>query len=115
MSSLGQRGSVGQKVPIAGFLDRVGHLGGVGSTDHYAITDTPSVHKYLELCQDTSHGHLLVSLQLLNLTHHLQCAVCAVCSVCAVSNVYYAVCATCSIQHAVCRYTVGLGPGQSPS
>ena len=29
MSSLGQRGSVGQKVSIAGFLDRVGHLGGV--------------------------------------------------------------------------------------
>ena len=29
MSFLGQRGSVGQKVSIAGFLDRVGHLGGV--------------------------------------------------------------------------------------
>ena len=28
MSSLGQRGSVGQKVTIAGFLDRIGHLGG---------------------------------------------------------------------------------------
>ena len=29
VSSLGQRGSVGQNVSIAGFLDRVGHLGGV--------------------------------------------------------------------------------------
>ena len=29
MSFLGHRGSVGQKVSIAGFLDRVGHLGGV--------------------------------------------------------------------------------------
>ena len=29
MSSLGQRGSVGEKVSIAGFLGRVGHLGGV--------------------------------------------------------------------------------------
>ena len=29
MPSLGQRGSVGQKVSIAGFLDSVGHLGGV--------------------------------------------------------------------------------------
>ena len=29
VSSLGQIGSVGQKVSIAGFLDRVGHLGGV--------------------------------------------------------------------------------------
>ena len=29
VSSLGQRGSVGQKVYIAGFQDRVGHLGGV--------------------------------------------------------------------------------------
>ena len=26
VSSIGQRGSVGQKVSIAGFLDRVGHL-----------------------------------------------------------------------------------------
>ena len=33
MSSLGQRGSVGQKVSIAGFLDRVGHLGGVDSSN----------------------------------------------------------------------------------
>ena len=32
MSSLGQRGSVGQKKSIAGFLDRVGHLGGVSKT-----------------------------------------------------------------------------------
>ena len=30
VSFLGQRGSVGQKVYIARFLDRVGHLGGVG-------------------------------------------------------------------------------------
>ena len=30
VSSLGHRGSVGQKVSIAEFLDRVGHLGGVG-------------------------------------------------------------------------------------
>ena len=29
VSSLGQRGSVRQKVSITGFLDRVGHLGGV--------------------------------------------------------------------------------------
>ena len=29
MSSLGQSGPVGQKVSIEGFLDNVGHLGGV--------------------------------------------------------------------------------------
>ena len=33
VSSLGQIGSIGQKVSIAGFLDRVGHMGGVCTVD----------------------------------------------------------------------------------
>ena len=39
MSSLGQRGLVGQKVSIAGFLDRVGHLGGVDQDQDTSSTN----------------------------------------------------------------------------
>ena len=41
MSSPGQRDSVGQKLSITGFLDKVGHLGGV---DHDQLN-------YFDLCR----------------------------------------------------------------
>ena len=52
VSFLGQRGSVGQKVYIARFLDRVGHLGGVNDNQHNRNLDHIHNRK-----QDHQHNH----------------------------------------------------------